>query len=42
LKTYETAQEKLEDLAILFNWAGTDDRKKAARNFLKIIRRRFK
>jgi hypothetical protein len=42
LKNYEAAQEKLEDLAILFNWAGTDDRKKAARNFLKIVRRRFK
>jgi hypothetical protein len=42
LPNYDTAEEKLEDLAILYNWAGTEDRKKAARNFLKLVRRRFK
>ncbi len=42
LPNYAAAEEKLEDLAILYNWAGTEDRKKAARNFLKIVRRRFK
>jgi hypothetical protein len=42
LPHYEAAQSKLEDLAILFNWIGTEDRKKAARNFLKLVRRRFK
>jgi hypothetical protein len=42
LRDYEAAQSKLEDLAILFNWIGTEDRKKAARNFLKLVRRRFK
>jgi hypothetical protein len=42
LPNYEAAQSKLEDLAILFHWIGTEDRKKAARNFLKLVRRRFK
>jgi hypothetical protein len=42
LPNYAAAEEKLEDLAILYNWAGTEDRKKAARNFLKLVRRRFK
>jgi hypothetical protein len=42
LPNYAAAEDKLEDLAILYNWAGTDDRKKAARNFLKLVRRRFK
>jgi hypothetical protein len=40
--TYEAAQTMLEDSAILFKWTATDDRKKAARNFLKLVRRRFK
>jgi hypothetical protein len=40
--SFETAKGYLIDLATRFNWTANDDRKKQAKSFIKLVRRRFK
>ncbi len=40
--SFDTAKGYLIDLATRFNWTATDDRKKQAKSFIKLVRRRFK
>ena len=41
MSSYESAKGSLMSLASKYNWAGTDDRKKQAQVFIKLVRRRF-
>jgi hypothetical protein len=40
--SFDTAKGYLIDLATRFNWTANDDRKKQAKSFIKLVRRRFK
>jgi hypothetical protein len=40
--SFDTAKGYLIDLATRFNWTANDDRKKQAKAFIKLVRRRFK
>jgi hypothetical protein len=40
--SFDTAKGYLVDLATRFNWTATEDRKKQAKSFIKLVRRRFR
>jgi hypothetical protein len=40
--SFDNAKSYLVDLATRFNWTATEDRKKQAKSFIKLVRRRFK
>ena len=42
MSSFETAKGMLIDIATRNNWAATEDRKKQAKSFIKLVRRRFK
>ncbi len=41
MSSYESAKGSLISLASKYNWVGTDDRRKQAQVFIKLVRRRF-
>jgi hypothetical protein len=40
--SFDTAKSYLIDLATRYNWAANEDRKKQAKSFIKLVRRRFR
>jgi hypothetical protein len=41
MSSFDTAKNVLVAMAVRYNWASTEDRKKQAKSFIKLVRRRF-
>lgn len=41
MSSFDTAKNVLVAMAVRYNWATTEDRKKQAKSFIKLVRRRF-